>query len=99
MSRGPVSTSFKPGQSGNPGGRPKLTDSEREARGLVAEFSKEAVERLIAHARGDDPKLSMDALKTLTPWLAKLTLEVKGDVVSPLAGLTTEQILALALGK
>lgn len=69
---------FAPGQSGNPSGRPKLTEQEVEARRLVAEFTPEAVRLLIAHARSDDWRPSMDALKHLTPWLPKLQLELTG---------------------
>ena len=39
--------SFKKGQSGNPGGRPKLTDHAREARRLCEEFSPIAMQKLI----------------------------------------------------
>ena len=58
---------IQPGEVRNPTGRPKLTESEREARALVAEFSPEAVQRLIEFARGKDKKVALDALKHLTP--------------------------------
>lgn len=38
---------FQPGQSGNPIGRPKLTDDVREARRLCEEYSPKAMAKLI----------------------------------------------------
>lgn len=89
---------IQPGEVRNPTGRPKLSEAEREARALVAEFSPEAVQRLIEFARGKDKKLALDALKHLTPWLSKFELEVKSDGSTRLALFTDEQILLLATG-
>lgn len=43
-----TSTSFKPGKSGNPGGRPKLPPEIVELRALAREHTKPAVEAIIA---------------------------------------------------
>jgi len=44
---GKRSTSFKPGQSGNPGGRPKLTPELLELRELARQHTRAAVEAII----------------------------------------------------
>lgn len=40
------STSFKPGQSGNPGGRPKLTPEEHDALAMAKQFAPDAIRAL-----------------------------------------------------
>lgn len=40
------STSFKKGQSGNPGGRPKRTQEQKDALEMIKALAPEAVERL-----------------------------------------------------
>lgn len=40
------STSFKPGQSGNPGGRPKLTPEEQDALTMAKQFAPDAIRAL-----------------------------------------------------
>lgn len=42
------STAFKPGQSGNPGGRPKKTDEERSLETLCREKTPEAMGTILA---------------------------------------------------
>lgn len=49
---------FKPGQSGNPAGRPKVVAVIRD---MAREHGKEAVEKLVEIMRGDDPKLARAA--------------------------------------
>lgn len=52
--KGPNSTSFKPGVSGNPGGRPK---SVKEVQTLASRYSVEALETLVVVMRtARDPK-------------------------------------------
>lgn len=43
---GARSTSFKPGQSGNPGGRPKLTPEEQDALAMAKQFAPDAIRAL-----------------------------------------------------
>ena len=43
---GKRSTSFKPGQSGNPSGRPKKTDEQRRIEDMAKEHSQEALKAL-----------------------------------------------------
>ena len=40
------STSFKPGQSGNPKGRPKQTQEEKDALAMIRELAPTAAEKL-----------------------------------------------------
>jgi hypothetical protein len=53
---------FKPGQSGNPGGRPK---EEAEVIRLAKDKSLRAVERLIHWMESDDPKASIPAANAI----------------------------------
>lgn len=48
---GPTSTSWKPGQTGNPGGRPKMPPEEREAWRALAIKSRVKLDELL-----DDPE-------------------------------------------
>lgn len=55
------STSFKPGQSGNPGGRPKLTLSDRELREMCKGYCPEAIQtvyHLMKNSEEDRVKVS-----------------------------------------
>ncbi len=55
-----ITGQFKPGQSGNPGGRKKLDPT---VRALAREHTPEAVELLMAIARGTDPaNVRIDAM-------------------------------------
>jgi hypothetical protein len=49
---------FKKGQSGNPGGRPKV---EKEIKLLAKQHTQEALERLLHWMRSDDPRASVQA--------------------------------------
>jgi hypothetical protein len=53
---------FKKGQSGNPGGRPKMPP---EIRALAREHSTLAIERLVHWAKSDDPAVSAFAASVL----------------------------------
>lgn len=53
---------FKPGQSGNPGGRPK---EAAEVKALAREYGPEAIEKLVALMRADDPRVSKAAADSL----------------------------------
>jgi hypothetical protein len=53
---------FKPGQSGNPGGRPKAVMELQQA---AREHTKEAVERLVFWTKSDHPAASPMAAKEL----------------------------------
>jgi hypothetical protein len=53
---------FVPGQSGNPNGRPKV---DFEVRQLAREYGREAIEKLAAIMRGDNPSLARAACEAL----------------------------------
>lgn len=53
---------FVPGQSGNPSGRPKV---DFEVRQLAREYGREAIEKLAAIMRGDNPALARAACEAL----------------------------------
>lgn len=57
---------FKPGQSGNPSGRPRgITDSRTELRGLLTPHAAELVSRCVNLAKAGDPvalRICMDRL-------------------------------------
>ena len=58
------STSFKKGQSGNPGGRPKKTQAERDALEMIKSLAPQAVERLRAIIEDDriKPEVQLKAI-------------------------------------
>lgn len=60
-----VSTSYQPGESGNPAGRPKLTLAEKDLRTLARGHTEEVVERLLHWARSDYPNVSVSACEIL----------------------------------
>lgn len=53
---------FKKGQSGNPGGRPKDVG---EVKDLARKHTKDAVERLVHWLHSDNPKASVSAASVL----------------------------------
>src|SRR4051794_5342837 len=67
---------FKPGQSGNPGGRPRTIGDVRDA---AREHTVEAIERLAHWMRSNDPRASIAAATALLDrgW---------GKAAQPLAG-------------
>jgi len=85
---------FKPGVSGNPGGRRRTPDAIREA---LAAATPRAVARLVALVDDDDPRVALRAAeavleKTLAP--APLPAPIpEGDRVA----LVEDRLLALAL--
>lgn len=53
---------FQPGQSGNPGGRPKAADDVRD---LARQHTVAAVEKLVFWLASDNPKASVAAANSL----------------------------------
>lgn len=53
---------FQPGQSGNPGGRPKEC---AEVKALAREYGQEAIEKLVALMRGEDNRIAQAAAQAL----------------------------------
>ena len=53
---------FQPGQSGNPGGRPKVIANIRE---IAREYAPEAVLRLVELMRDEDPRVAVAACKEI----------------------------------
>ena len=55
---------FKPGQSGNPGGRPKKTQEQKDALKMIRDLAPEAAERLREIIRNPDVKIA-DQLRAI----------------------------------
>jgi hypothetical protein len=53
---------YKPGESGNPGGRPK---ENQEVKRLAREHTKEAIDRLVFWMQSNDPRASVPAANAL----------------------------------
>src|SRR5574343_314520 len=58
-------TAWKPGQSGNPGGRPAITDAVREAMEALKKATPGAVARLVELMASDDERVAHAAAKTI----------------------------------
>src|SRR5688500_7348115 len=56
------SSEWKPGQSGNPGGRPKVS---AEIRGLARDHGAQAIERLVALMRSKNESVAVRAAEAL----------------------------------
>lgn len=75
---------FKPGQSGNPGGRPK---AEREVVELAREGSTRAMGRLIELVEHEDPRTAIAAANSvLDRAFGKPTQPISGDDDKPPIG-------------
>lgn len=75
---------FKPGQSGNPGGRPKEAP---EVKALAREYGAEAIAKLVELMRGDDPRVAKAAAETLLDrgfGKPQQSVELSGDPDKPL---------------
>ena len=89
---------WPPGQSGNPTGRPRLTEPQRYARELRGQYQPRVVEFLVnameddSHPIGDRITCAK-ALLEAQPSETKLTLEV-----SPVDRLSDDDLVALAMG-
>lgn len=64
----PRPTTWKPGQSGNPSGRPPMTDAERKAREMLKAASPLAVATLVKAMQAGGP----DGVRAATAVLNKL---------------------------
>lgn len=62
MSEDTRDTKFKPGKSGNPGGRPKWVSESKE---LCGARTPEAIERLVYWMRSEDPRASVSAANAI----------------------------------
>lgn len=56
---------FQPGQSGNPGGRPKDDEETKEVKALARQHSKAALLRLVEWMASENPKASVSACNAL----------------------------------
>jgi hypothetical protein len=74
-------TAFKPGQSGNPGGRPPMTESQRESKELLAEGGPVAVRYLksVVIDEAAPRKERIAAAKVFVDKIEAMKLEVKVD--------------------
>lgn len=82
----PPTNAFPSGVSGNPSGRPKLTEAQREAREARAAAQPDAVARLVAIIKSDKSK-DQDAIaaaKVILDGLEPLKLEMTGKDGEPL---------------
>lgn len=96
-----ASTSFKPGQSGNPGGRPKIATALK-ANGLDAnKLTEELVKELIAVVRSEDKKsaswrFAVETLLNHVVGKPKETFEFVGSRdLGEIAGMTDEELLEI----
>jgi len=92
-------TKFKPGQSGNPKGRPKgARDKRTELRSLLEPHAKDLVEKAVELAKGGDTTALRLCLERLIPTIRAQDQNVTVDNMK--GGLTAQgKKIILAMGK
>lgn len=89
---------FKPGQSGNPSGRPKKSDAQRKAEEMLAALSPLAVAKLEELMNCDDPKIqatvALGIVKATIGELARLA-DPDGERLDSSPPLTNDERRAL----
>lgn len=91
--------SFKPGQSGNPTGRPKLPEDIKHVRELAREYTGEAVDALVSVLREGSAPAKVSAAQVLLDrgWgkaEATVSMTIKRDAKE----LTDDELAAIAAG-
>ena len=99
---------FEPGKSGNPNGRPKMSDTEKQAAKLARENAQRAMNRVLTLIDAQDEKLQFAAAKeVLDRAMGRPATTIAGDPDKPLnakvtfgwkSPLTTSQDNALSPG-
>lgn len=87
-----------PGSTANPGGLPKWVKEVRDALGKDLPLARR---KLRLRLRDDNPDVQLKAIDILFKYTLpkpKQEVEVSGEVKSPLAGMTPEQLLAIVKG-
>lgn len=88
---------FASGVSGNPSGRPPVTDAAREARKALEAATPEAVAKLVELMRKGDPELQYKASKAIVDKAVPDALDGEAlQLRNPWAGMTPAQLLEIA---
>ncbi len=84
--RAAPSTAWRPGESGNPGGRPKLTESQRQAREDRATAQPAAVKRLVSIIENpaSEDRDAIAAAKVILEGLEPLKIALDANVTADL---------------
>jgi len=92
-------TAFKPGQSGNPGGRPKLPEDVKNVRELARSFTQEAVNALVDVLREGGASAKVSAAQALLDrgW-GKAEANINMTVKRSAKELTDDELAAIAAG-
>lgn len=89
---------FQPGQSGNPGGRPKDDPEVKEVKELAKQKSKRAIERLVEWMESENPKASVAACNSIMDrGIGKPAqdLTISGNPDAPLQTVTKVELVNL----
>jgi len=90
---------FKPGQSGNPGGQPKWVKQVRDALRTCVEKGAEKLEYIIENGEHKDVIAATKLAAEFTLRKPKQTHRVEHKGQDPLAGLTPEEIVKFVKGE
>jgi hypothetical protein len=94
-------TAFKPGQSGNPSGRPKLPEDVKHVRELAREYTQEAVDALVTVLRGESSSAGAKvsaAQALLDRGWGKAEANVNMTVKRDAKEMTDDELAAIAAG-
>lgn len=92
---------FESGQSGNPGGRPKLPEDIKHVRELAREYTQEAVDALVIVMRGENSSAGAKvsaAQALLDRGWGKAEANVNMTVKRDAKELTDDELAAIAAG-
>lgn len=90
---------FKPGKSGNPGGKPKWLKAARESLQSLTPLARKTLRQVMKNGADKDKVAAAKTVLEFTVPKPRQTHRVEGKGGDPLAVLTPEQLVAFVKGE